>query len=435
MNAQNHSLSAGRLAALLVLLCGVVCLAGQPHGGDQSGGGMLMRPEGHDGHSHDVDFDERTVRIASQLVCPQYCGGGTVLAECLPVHYEAYGGMIAKLVEEGKSDEAIYAEFANRFGAHVLQRLAVADPAETDIVMGKITGSIKDVSESGQSVAGVTVKVLAYTGADAVEEGAAKSGADGAFVVSDLPVRGVAAFRVEAGYDGVDYQSGWMVLTPEVLQAEVILGVRATTADNSAISVSTHHIAVTEIAEGFFQVTEFLEVQNSGTKTVVSEDVSLGSFSIFLPQGVKDENVMLDTGFNQGTSAAVGGKIVDAEPFVPGMKQYMFRYIWPFGAEEVVFKLKTAYDTGSLNFVFPETEGVEISGVGFSEQRQSTMRGYELLAAQDVPAGAELSVNVKGLAVAPRNIFRWPALIAAAMIAVVAVMSLGFGRADSSNSA
>ena len=62
-------------AALVILLCGAVCFAGQPHGGDQTGGGMLMRPDDHEGHNHNVDFDERTMRIASEVICPEHCGG------------------------------------------------------------------------------------------------------------------------------------------------------------------------------------------------------------------------------------------------------------------------------------------------------------------------------------------------------------------------
>lgn len=361
-----------------------------------------------------VPEDPRIDRIASRMGCPD-CPG-TFLKNCNDAHRAKYGKQIADLMDKDVKDNLIFAAFAEKYGPHVLQFFAMPAHNPGQTVTGKLHGTVRDASNDNRACPGVKVDALLYTASTPITAGSAVSDEAGEFTIADLPIRQVAAIGVQADYDGVTYSSDWAILAAERTEAKADLAVRRTTADTSSIAIQRLHTMV-DLTEGQMQVSEVAMATNSGDRTIVRKD---GSFRMSLPAGATE--VKLSGDFDQAHSKITGDAAISMNEFKPGTKQFVAQYVLSYDSGMLNYVHRLDYDTAAYDFIFPDVLGTSIASKDFASKRvvQMGQRPYQYLSGKAGKAGSTLNVSIT-LPVAPRNVFRWPAL------ALAGIAAVGFG--------
>jgi len=432
------------VAAMACLLGATICLAGEPAGAAEPAqpeatadvcdddhtaanphGGMDPHAAAADPHADLLD-DPDVARVASQMTCPAYCEG-TVLQKCSERHRHMYGGIIARFLKIGTPDNMIIAHFAEKYGVHVLQHLAIAAHAGGEQAKGEITGKVINISDDKRPVPNADVGVFAYAGAiDPVKIMTVKSDEEGSFQITDLPIRKVSAFELRVSHAGQEHSSGRAILTTERIKAKITLSVYDTTDDTSAIVVSLHHITV-ELGEGILRMTEMLRAENTGTRTIVSNDDELPIFRVSVPDGVT--NVILSGDFEETNSAVVDGWAVYNGTFEPGQKQFVLRHDLLFDKPSFDFVRVLGYDTSSITFMFPDFAGTRAESNDFAKQKRMNMgkRSYYSFSEGERKAGSALTLKLT-VPVPPPNVFKWPALWIAGFFAAVFLIRMATGK-------
>ncbi|HUW32427.1 MAG TPA: hypothetical protein VM223_12515 [Planctomycetota bacterium] len=192
--------------------------------------------------------------------------------------------------------------------------------------------------------------------------------------------------------------------------------------DDSLISVQRHRIMV-GLSEGELKVSEVFMAINNDVRAIVPKDAELGSFRIPLPAGA----------INIRTSGDIDPKLVQitdrqavyASEFRPGSMQFVLQYSIRCNQPKLTFTWPVAYKTDQIDFIFPDDiAGASVNSTDFDQQRVVTMgqRRYHYLIARSKQPGSLLTVAIT-VPVAPRNVFKWPAL-AIAMIVSAAIVIL-----------
>ena len=170
-------------------------------------------------------------------------------------------------------------------------------------------------------------------------------------------------------------------------------------------------------------MSEVLRAENTGTRTIVSNDEALPTFSVSVPEGVT--NVILSGEFEETNSAVVDGRAVYSGTFRPGQKQFVLQYDLLFHRSSFDFVRVLDYDTSDITFMFPDLAGTKAESKDFAEQKRTNMgeRSYYYFSEGKREAGSVLTLDLT-VPVPPRNVFRWPALWIAGFLATVFLVKM-----------
>ena len=276
---------------------------------------------------------------------------------------------------------------------------------------GVIRGQVVDRTAPAHPVVGQPVR-LQIVERGTSSERQTRTGPDGRFVFTGLPVGGLRVFLVSTEYQGAAYEGAQrVVLTPSAPARDVPLTVYDAAA-NRRVLRGTLLFAVVDIVPGALRVTTVEQVENPTDRTVVvaPDDplrfpLARGALAVTPLDGWRDPHVD-------------EGHITDTRPFAPGVAQLTYAYqtrpaagrvplawLLPFGAARVEILIADAHvavTAGGLRSAGPVT---------------ASGRRYTRWSGGPVAPGGTVALGLAGL---PAGGDRWPGVVAVALAVLLA---------------
>lgn len=320
---------------------------------------------------------------------------------------------------------------AARAGAQAPDESASAErlttlPDGTRRVRGRIVMP-RDSALRGVPNAWVTLHRVAGDGAGPLDS--VRSGADGGYAFTYRP-RGAA----NAIYF-VSVQHGSIAYFSPPLRDAVVGGEQAevtvfdTTSARVPVTVRGRHVAVSRAtADGSRDVLDVYELSNDGDRTAIPTTTSgVGVWSAALPTGASGFAVRASGDVPSDGITATNGRAVLRTPLAPGIKQVAFSYRLAPGY--FPFAVPVEAPTTVLEMLVEEPRGTA-RGAGLVQAAPASLEGHTFhrYLAQDVPAGARVTVDVPA---APADAWpRWavPALLAGVGGAMTVGLLAGYRR-------
>lgn len=265
---------------------------------------------------------------------------------------------------------------------------------------GSISGRLVNRTPSGDGVGEQTVTLIAHDGEQQTGSWTATTGADGTFSFDGLPTTGQSYF-LSVAYKGADYYSEPMDLSGQPKRENVELAVYDTTEDGKDVSISRSHIIMDfDASNQYLVVLEALVVSNSGDRAYVGgQENAAGqkeTLRLPLPEGAM--HVRLGEGFVEDRVKVEGTVVVDTLAITPGSRQIVLNYFLPYQRPGAAAKWTLGYPTAQTSLVIKDV-GQQVAFEGFKEEEKLAIAGknYFHLTAEDLAAGAELSVSLSDI--------------------------------------
>jgi len=299
-------------------------------------------------------------------------------------------------------------------------------PDGTRRVRGRVV-TPRDSAMRGVPNAWVTLHRVAGDGAGPLDS--VRTGADGGYAFTYRP-RGAAnaIYFVSVQHGGIAYFSA-------PLRDAVVGGEKAevtvfdTTSARVPVTVRGRHVAVSRAGpDGSRDVLDVYELSNDGERTAVPNTTSnAGVWSAALPAGATAFAVRASGDVPADGTTATNGRAVLRTPLAPGIKQVAFSY--RLAAARFPFAVPVEAPTGVLEVLVEDPRGV-VRGAGLVQAAPAALEGHTFhrYLAQDVPAGAPVTVDVPA---APADAWpRWavPALLAGVGGAMTVGLLAGYRR-------
>lgn len=196
-----------------------------------------------------------------------------------------------------------------------------------------------------------------------------------------------------------------------------------TTSVRFQLTVKGRHLIVGKADTTEFRtVIEVFELSNDSLRTLVATDTAspLPTWSIAIPASA------LDVRANEGEISpdafvASAGRVAVYAPFAPGIKQVAFSYKVPNSS----FPLRMRAEGGAVVFevLLEEPQGF-VTGKGFANVDPVTLerRNFRRFLSQDVPANAELIIELPSSGAPTRNLYIAGLLVAIGLLMMVVLM-------------
>lgn len=264
---------------------------------------------------------------------------------------------------------------------------------------GVLEGRVVNGSEGGGPVAGLEVTLSS----DPATAGqfAAITNSLGEFRFEGLSTSG-DVYAVAVRYQGVDYRLSGIRVDAAIPSPLVDLHVYETTTNAEAVTaLLDHQIVRARPDERFLEVVNYVEVANSGDRTVVDGEAGAvqGKTPLLpLPEGA--ENVQ----FLGEVSKA--GALLDAhlsnlgQAIPPGEHRLLFAYELPYADGSFVFRKPLDFDTERAVFLMSAREGeAESRQMPTLEEVDTAAGAQQILTGEELPAGTVVEVTLTGLPV------------------------------------
>lgn len=318
-----------------------------------------------------------------------------------------------------------------RAGAQVVDDSSAVDrPATLPDGSRRVRGRVVIPHDSASTAvphAWVTIHRVASDGAGPMDS--VRTGPDGRYAFTYRPHGAAnAIYFVSVQYDGIAYFS-------PPLRDAVVTGDNAeitvfdTTSARVPITVRGRHVVVSRAGpDGSREVLNVFELSNDGDRTAVPTTTSAaGVWSAALPLGATSFAVRATGDVPGDGMTATNGRAVLRSPLAPGIKQIAYSYRLP--AARFPFTVRVEVPTVVLEVLVEDASGTA-RGAGLVQTAAVSLEGHTFhrYLAQDVPAGAQVTVDVPAL---PGDAWpRWavPALIAVVGGAMTAGLLVGYRR-------
>ena len=199
-----------------------------------------------------------------------------------------------------------------------------------------------------------------------------------------------AIYFVSSRYSGIAYFS------PPLRQQSVRGGdadilVYETTTDPSGLRVQGRHLVVSAPRAGRREVAEVLELENSGTRTVLPRDSTTPSWFIVLPERAESVHVAPGDLSTAATSIRNGRAELYA-PISPGVRQLVLTYRLPPEAFPLTRPMGSSVSV--LEVLLEEPRAI-VAGAGLGEVAPASIdqRMFRRFLAQDVPASGVMRIS------------------------------------------
>lgn len=219
-----------------------------------------------------------------------------------------------------------------------------ASPIPTN---GVITGTVKNGTANGGSVAGLTVTLRRFKGMNDIQELTTKTGDDGSFSFHNLPVASDEAYLAVASYKNVDYTSDAIFLSNNP-NSQAAITVYETTTDPSVLSLTSRGVVVagTDPKTAALNMLEVLAIDVSGDHTYLGSDNAV--LKIALPPNAAQ--VDPQPGFNFGDPRFDNGTtMVTTGAISPGSHSAMIAYTLPYTGTSTTIDISNAMPTKTFH--------------------------------------------------------------------------------------
>lgn len=301
--------------------------------------------------------------------------------------------------------------------------LAQDDEQEDGEESGSVSGQVVNGSEDGDDVGGVEVTLTRFEGMDPVEEYTTTVDEDGSYEFTDLPIIDNQAYLAEVIYEGIDFNSGMILLTQEP-DAEREITVYEQTNDPSVLQIISRGVVVAEADEelGIVEVLEIIAVENESDRVFVGNE-SGEVLRLAVPENAQE--IAPQPGFDFGDMSLDDGVFVSTGPVTPGSHNPMLSYQIPYEGTSAELSVGTAMSTGTLRIlVEEETYNLESDMLQPAGQTQVGDADYDVMAIDSPVVGDSFTVQISDL---PRENWNLPVETSTFLASIAAGVGLAIG--------
>lgn len=263
---------------------------------------------------------------------------------------------------------------------------------------GTIQGTVKNGTPGGGSVAGLTVTLRRFNGADLVQQYTATVDEQGHFTFSGLPVVDGEAYIAVVNYKGVQYVSSMLQLTQNPSQTADIT-VYETSRDASTVRIDSRSLVIAGAVpeQRLLEIMDIIIVTNTGDHTYIGDDTGT-VLRIPLPEGAQEISPQADPAVDFGQPRLDNGTLVTTGPVPPGTHNLVLSYAVPYNGTQATLAVGTAMPTGTLR-VLVRNGTYDLSSRSLFDNGTVNVSGvdYHVLAVDAPIVGDRLVITVSKL--------------------------------------
>ncbi len=259
---------------------------------------------------------------------------------------------------------------------------------------GVIEGRVVNGSDGGGPV-GDLVVTLSTDDPETAGESAARTNPLGQFRFDRLSTS-PDVHTLSVRYQGVDYMAGGIQIDARSPSGQAELRVYEATTSAEAVTVLLDHQTVkVRPDERRLEVVNYIEVANRGDRTVVGPGAG-ETLRFPLPEGA--ENVQF-LGALSETGALLDGRVSDRyQAIPPGEHELLIAYELPYTDHSFIFRKPLDFHTEKAVFLISAREvKAESRQLPAMKEADTAAGAYQILSADDLPAGTVLEVTLTGL--------------------------------------
>lgn len=293
------------------------------------------------------------------------------------------------------------------------------ETAETGSISGQVVNGTKD----GGNVDGLEVTVTRFEGMDPVETYTATVGEDGSYEFTDLPAIDGQAYLAEVTYEGIDFNSGMILLSQEP-DTEREITVYEQTNDSSALQILSRGIVVASAneEEGYVEILEIIALENESDRVYVGDE-SGEVLRLAMPENAGE--ISPQAGFDFGQMSLDDNVLVSTGAVTPGSHNPMITYQVPYSGTSGEITVGTAMQTGTLRILVEEDSyNLESDMLQPAGQTQVGESSYDVMAVESPVVGDSFTVQITDL---PRENWNLPISMSAFLASIAAGIGLVVG--------
>jgi hypothetical protein len=265
---------------------------------------------------------------------------------------------------------------------------AVAQEPEFVVEGQAVNGSGNNTPEFGLLV---TLHQESTAGHDDTET---TTDVDGKFRFEGIENVAGASYGVSTTYQGVMYG---LDVEPSQQDLPLELVVYEAVDDDSSFSIEGASLLIVQADEPrTLWALEIITVANRSNTTYVPGTDPMKLLRFSLPPGARDLNVESSL---PGEAVQVDLGFALTSEIQPGEYEVMFSYMLPYEGSDVVLPRSYPHGTQGLRILaLPEVGAIESDAMGTAEPVLIGSDVYQILVAEDLPAGTKFTVSISGLA-------------------------------------
>ena len=267
---------------------------------------------------------------------------------------------------------------------------------------GAIFGAIVNGTHGKAPVAGQSVTLeVSVNGGKTQTVTTATTDASGHFRFTGLDASGDSVYALDTRFQGGDFTSGAITFgssgSGPAQQAN--LTVYDTTSSDAALSVSVTTVLFSDPDKkaGLIPIGEFVGFKNTGTtafvgSTAPANGLPMGLLRFSLPDGAT--NLTVGQGFENTQVIQVGSGFGATATVPPGSTQFAFTFDVPYTGTDYLFHYKAEYATAQVVTLVPTDMLTDARDFTAKPPVDALGQKYQLLEADNVKSGAQLSTRV-----------------------------------------
>jgi hypothetical protein len=286
----------------------------------------------------------------------------------------------------------------------LLVRPVAAQDSTPEPVIGRVQGTVENLTAGAEPPAGVSASLFALDGFEPVATYTGTVTSDGGLEFLDVALVEGLSYIATLEYQGVSYGSAFVPYDGLGDSLQLDLEVYEPTDDVSLISVSRMHVIV-DFSGGDLQVSELYIFDNLSDRvyvgpTGVSSD---GTLELIVPAGAIDP--LVERGMGESmvpTTSSVfptEAGFMDTLPVRPGMasQQLMVTYQLSYDENEAAVSHALPYPVQSVSLFIPDV-GLAVESEQLGGGERQTMSGIPMLQwdGGDLAAGDILAFRISG---------------------------------------
>ncbi len=261
---------------------------------------------------------------------------------------------------------------------------------------GTVTGTVKNGTANGGSVAGLTVTLRRFQRMNDVQNFTTTTGEDGSFSFSGLAVASDEAYLAVITYKDVEYTSDAIFLSNDP-NGKAEITVYETTADPNVLSLTSRGMVIsgTDPKTGVLSMLEVLAIDIGGDHTYVGADNAV--LKIALPPNAAQ--VSPQPGFSFGDPRFENGSVlVTTGAVTPGSHSAMIAYTVPYTDSTATLNIGTAMPTKTFHALVKDgTYTINSPSLKDDGTVNLGTDTFRVLTVDNPAVGDTIAVNVSGL--------------------------------------
>lgn len=275
--------------------------------------------------------------------------------------------------------------------------------AETGVIQGRLVNG----SAGGAAPAQTEVVLHQFRGEAHAEDRPAQTGPDGAFTFDGVDTSAGLTYQVTASYGGTTYTGDSLEFLAGEREKSLELRVYESTNADPGLRIRRASVILmgADATSQTVQVVELVTFENPSDRTYLpSATGPAGPMGLLrFPLPPQAGSLERGPGLENAEIVQVDRGFAADLPLLPGTRDVLFSYRFPYRAGRVAFPRSVSYPTAELRVLAPRP-GPTVASPGLQPGEPLPLGGrtYQVLLARDLSAGRQVEMVFEGLP------SRWP---------------------------